>query len=141
MHWQPFQPRDLEAIVLQEAQAYMQPLLAEPGYGEAMQAGGPAWTLEDAGRVLVCCGLLHLWENRSVAWSLVAQEAGRGFTRVFRHMRQKLDACGVRRVECTVDPGFDQGHRLARMLGFEYEGLMRAYLPDGRDACLYGRVR
>jgi len=140
MHWQAFEPWHMEAIVLQEAQAYMQPLMAEPGYGEAMQRGGPAYTLQEGGKVLICCGLLHLWEGRSVAWSLVAQTAGDRFIRIYRHMRDVLNASPIRRIECTVDPGFDNGHRLAHMLGFEREGLMRSYLPDGRDAVLYSRV-
>ena len=140
MHWVPLEQKHLDAIALQPAQRHVRAFMTEPGYIDTLKAGGPCMALEDGGEVLVCCGLMAMWENRSVAWSLISESAGRHFVRIFRMMRAILEAHPVRRVECTVDPGFDNGHRLAKLLGFQFEGLMRAYLPDGRDVCLYGKV-
>jgi hypothetical protein len=39
-----------------------------------------------------------------------------------------------------VYPNFEPGHRWARMLGFEQEGLMRAFGHDGSDMVMYSRV-
>lgn len=141
MHWVPLEQRHLDAIVLQGAQEHVRAFMLEPGYLDTLRAGGPCVALQAGAEVLVCCGLMHLWENRSVAWSLIARDAGRHFVRIFRMMRAIMEQHPVRRVECTVDPGFENGHRLARMLGFEREGLMRAYLPDGRDVVQYARIR
>jgi RimJ/RimL family protein N-acetyltransferase len=52
-----------------------------------------------------------------------------------------LDNAPYRRIEATVDVGFKQGHRWIKMLGFELEGYMRAYRPDGADMLLYARVK
>jgi RimJ/RimL family protein N-acetyltransferase len=84
---------------------------------------------------------VNMWDNRAQAWALIAAGAGRHFVRMFRAMKSFLELQDIRRIEATVDARFEQGHRMMRMLGFEYEGLMRAYLPDGRDCALYGRVR
>jgi len=40
-----------------------------------------------------------------------------------------------------VDVGFKEGHRWIKMLGFELEGYMKAYRPDGADMLLYARIK
>jgi hypothetical protein len=136
----PFEPAHLHTLVLQEAQAWMGPMLKDD-YGDALKKSGPCFTATEGDEIIVCAGLVNMWENRSQAWALISQDAGRHFVRIFRAMRSFLDLQDTRRIEATVDAKFQQGHRLMRMLGFQHEGLMRAYLPDGRDASLYGRIR
>ncbi len=140
MHVVPFQPHHLRALVLQEAQAWMQPML-QADYGASLAKAGPCFTLEGDEGVICCAGLVNMWENRAQAWALVSADAGRHFVRIYRGMKGFLDLQDTRRIEATVDATFAQGHRLMRMLGFKHEGLMRAYLPDGRDCDLYARVR
>jgi hypothetical protein len=137
----PFKSAHLRALALQEAQAWMGPMLLDNGYGVALKNGGPCFTLLDGDDVIICSGIVHVWENRAQAWALISGDAGQHFVRIFRAMRSFLELQDTRRIEATVDPDFEQGHRLMRMLGFQHEGLMRAYLTDGRDACLYGRVK
>ena len=36
---------------------------------------------------------------------------------------------------------FEPGHRWATMLGFEREGLMRAFGQDGSDMVMYSRIQ
>lgn len=140
MHVVPFQPAHLRALVLQNAQAWMQPML-DGDYGDALVRSGPCFTLEDEGEVIACSGVVNMWENRAQAWALISQGAGQHFVRIFRAMRSFLELQDTRRIEATVDANFEQGHRMIRMLGFRHEGLMRSYLPDGRDCDLYARVR
>lgn len=140
MHIMPFEPVHLRALVLQEAQSWMGPML-KSDYGDTLKRSGPCFSLVDGDEVIVCSGVVNMWENRAQAWALISAGAGQHFVRIFRAMRSFLDLQDTRRIEATVDANFMQGHRLMRMLGFEYEGMMHAYLPDGRDCCLYGRVR
>lgn len=140
MHVVPFQPVHLRALVLQEAQAWMQPLLRDD-YGSTLVKAGPCFTLADGDEVIACSGVVNMWENRAQAWALISQGAGAHFVRIFRAMRSFLELQDTHRIEATVDTNFEQGHRLMRMLGFQHEGLMRAYLPDGRNCDLYARVR
>lgn len=136
----PFEPWHLRKLTLQEAQAWMGPML-RADYGESLKNGGPCFTALDGDDVLACSGVLRMWDNRDQAWALMSEHAGRQFVAIYRAIRRFLDMHDARRVEATVDAGFEAGHRLMRLLGFEREGLMRAYLPDGRDCDLYARVR
>jgi len=136
----PFTPAHLLALRLQAAQADLQPLLGQPEYGAAL-AGADTWTGLVDGRVVGCAGVLPQWPGRAIAWALLTRDlTARHFLRVhlkvLRVLRGAQDR-GVRRIETTVDAGFDAGHRWARLLGFRPEGLMRAYSPDGRDHVLY----
>lgn len=136
----PFEPSHLRSLVLQEAQAWMGPMIGGD-YGDSLVRGGPCFTALDDGRVLACAGVIRMWENRGQAWALMSADSGRHFVGIYRGIRRFLDMDETRRVEATVDSNFDAGHRLMRMLGFEREGRMRAYLMDGRDCDLYARVR
>jgi hypothetical protein len=146
----PFAPEHLPMLRLQAAQAYLQPLMAKPEYGASL-AGPYAWSGLLGHAVIGCAGILPQWPGRAIAWALLT----RGLTaRHFLHAHHKVAAVlraahapvsegggGLRRIETSVDAGFDAGHRWARALGFEPEGLMRAYSPDGRDHVLYARVQ
>lgn len=136
----PFRPEHLQTIILQDAQSWMGPML-KPGYGEALVQGGPCFTAIADGQVLACSGVIRMWDNRDQAWALISSQAGPHFIGIYRGMRRFLDMHDARRVEATVDADFLEGHRLMRMLGFQHEGLMRAYLMDGRDCDLYARIR
>lgn len=141
MHIVPFEPGHLRSLVLQDAQTWMSSVLMDEHYGISLKNSGPCFTLENNGDVIACAGLVHMWENRDQAWALISRDAGKNFVRMFRAMQSFLDLQDTRRIEATVDAKFLQGHRLMRMLGFEYEGLMRAYLSDGRDCALYARLK
>lgn len=47
---------------------------------------------------------------------------------------------GLIRVSFTVRKDYTKGNRFAEALGFELEGTMRGYLPDGADANLFARL-
>jgi hypothetical protein len=142
MHIIPFEPMHLRSLVLQDAQSWMSPMLNED-YGKYLKDAGPCFTAAQDGRVLVCSGLVNLWENRAQAWALMSDDAGRHFIRIYRAIRSFLELQDTRRIEATVDANFEQGHRLMRILGFRLETPepMLAYLPDGRACSLYSRVK
>lgn len=138
----PFQPVHLDRLELQGSQAWLGEVL-DPSYGAAMKAAGPCYTALDGERVVACAGIVNMWENRAHAWALIAHDAGRHFVAVVRAIQRFLDMQDIRRIETTVDVGFEQGHRMIKMLGFTLETPepMRAYTPDGRDCYLYARIR
>jgi hypothetical protein len=139
----PFRPEHLRSLHLQAAQRYLQPLLDRPDYGAAL-ATPYAWSGTIGGNLVGCAGLLPSWPGRATAWALLTPAlSARHFLRAHHKVRDVLEAAlraGNRRIETTVDAAFDAGHRWVRALGFEPEGLMRAYSPDGRDHFLYART-
>ena len=135
-----FQPDHLQRLLLQPSQAIMQPTLADPSYGPSLAAAGPAYSAVDGDAVFACAGLIPQWNGRALAWALIAAEAGRHMVGIHKAVRRALDVHPFRRVETAVVSDFVQGHRWATLLGFEREGRMRAYTPEGQDCDLYARV-
>lgn len=136
----PFEPDHLKTLALQDSQTWLMPML-NPEYGESLLKAGDCFTAIEGDEILGCAGTMKIWEGRIIAWALISGKSGAHFVGIFKAIKRYLDLNDARRIEATVDVDFKEGHRLMRLLGFEYEGLMRKYLADGRDMCLYARVR
>ena len=136
----PFSPWHLLRIQpsLQPQQAGFKGLESK-AYADSLRSGGPCWTLaDDWARPVACGGLFTQWDGRAIAWAFLTSHVP--MLEATRRAREVLDMAGVRRVECWVDVDFKAGHRWAKLLGFEREGLMRSFCPDGRDNVLYARI-
>lgn len=131
---------DTQRLRIQPAQQYMTALVDMNTDFTELSTAGMAWTAECNDRVIGIAGLLPQWDNRALAWALIAESAGFHFASIHKSVHRFLAASGVRRIEATVDVDFKQGRRWVEMLGFDIEGYMRAYRPDGADMLLYARV-
>lgn len=135
-----FKPADLEELRLQPAQEFLAAFVGRTGYGQELVDAGPCYTGRYHGKIVICAGVVNLWQGRGSAWALLAGDAGKCMRQIHREVEKFLDGCGIRRVEAYVYPDFEPGHRWARMLGFEPEGLMRAF-QRGADMVMYSRIR
>jgi len=140
MHIVPFQPKHLELMVLQPAQTAFSNYF-DPAYGDALQKSGQCFTAIEDNHVYGCAGVIKQWDNRAIAWALLSAYAGRQFIRIHRAVQRFLDTTDFRRIEAFVDADFQEGHRWIQMLGFEREGYMKAFSPNGNDAVLYARIK
>lgn len=137
----PFKAEHLGDILLQESQIAFQPSMLDVSYGKMLETAGPAFTAIYDEHVVACLGIIPQWENRAVAWGLIGIDAGRAFVSVHRAVRRFLELQQYARIETAVSSEFEEGHRWAQLLGFQKEGTMRAYTPDGRDCDLYARLK
>lgn len=140
----PFAPEDLEQLELTEA------ALAVLGRDEwrpmlrAAAAAGPAWTgrLED--RVIGVAGIALHWRGRAAAWCMLGRDIPKAaWLSIHRAVAARLaqaDALGVRRIEAETQFGYPPGVRWLLMLGFECEGAMRQYGPNGEDFLRFARI-
>lgn len=137
-----FRAEHLEGLRLQPAQSHMIGMLAENGYG-AMLENGPSFTaLDDAGHVLICAGFDERWTGCAQAWALLSCDAGRHMIGIVRALRGYIDNVAPwHRIEAAVDVGFVAGERLLELLGFEFEGIARAYRPDGGNCTMWARIK
>ncbi len=137
----PYQPAHLEALMIQPSQAAIRPQLASAEYRAALGVPGMSFTALDGDRVLVCAGLMPSWEGRAEAWALMSTDLRVHFLAIHYATKRFLNACGIRRVEATVDAEFGCAKAWIEALGFRYEGPLEAFTPDGRDCMRYARVR
>lgn len=142
MHISPYKAYDLHELMIQPAQAHMRDLLLSNGYPEALEAHD-SYTGRIDGRVVACAGMIPLWEGVVRAWAVIGADIGPGgMTSLHRAARRAIAACPARRIEIEVVTSFKEAHRWVRMLGgFEREGTMRKYTPDGQDCDKYARVK
>ena len=140
MNFVRFEAEHLQQLVLQPAQSDMVSYMSQ-SYGTALAQAGNAFTAIKKNQVIGCAGVELIWPNRGIAWSLLGKISGAEMLAVHRRVSKFLDRQSLRRIEMTVDAGHRPGHRWARMLGFQHEGRLQAYTPDGRDCDLYARIQ
>lgn len=143
LHTDILRPEDLLAIRVQRAQRspFMRGLRAE--HAENLSAQGEGRTVRDSesGLILFCGGYLPLHAGRALLWAVLASEAAPRLHGLTKTVRGFLDAIPHRRLETSVRSDFPPGHRWARLLGFECEGVMRAFGEEGENHHLYARIR
>lgn len=137
-----YRPHHLRLIKIQAAQEAMASMITVE-YALLLKNAGPAYTvLDDDGEVLFCCGTAKQWEGRFVVWSVLSKFATKKkFVWISRKVKSYFDKSDIRRLEMTIDVGFDQGVRWAELLGFKRECKMEKFNPDGTDAWLFSRVK
>lgn len=137
----PFEPSHVERIQLQDAQRYVISHICVE-YLKHLQAVGPALSAEYEGRILACAGVAFQGFGMGVLWAFVSKDAGRHFVTLDRCVRRLLTcAPDLKRIEAATEASFKQGCRWLELLGFEQEGLMRRYGPNGEDHYRYALIR
>lgn len=123
-----------------EQEAFMQSVT--PEIAASLVASGLCRTVtDDAGNVLMCCGVIPFHSQRVHAWTLLSVRASRHMPSLVKTVKGFMDELPHRRIEMTIRVGFDMGVKWARILGFTPEAIMRAYLENGDDCILYARIR
>jgi len=138
MRVEPYEPEHLATMRIQNAQRNVLPTLHDQvGMLESL----PAVTIFDGDITVACVGAFEFWPGRAMVWSYLSEDARSrllGLTRIIRRLMEHYDR---RRLECEVAFDFAEGHRWARLLGFEVDApRMRSYFPDGGDCTLYSKV-
>lgn len=138
----PFQPEHLAALRLQGVQASAQAMMTVEHGRQILSATGYAQTALHDSKPIACAGLIELWAGRAYAWAYLGEDWHRHARAVHRavHAALRLGARRWRRIEMAVDSRHAAGKRWAWHLGFDHEGLARAYTPDGRDCEIWARV-
>lgn len=113
-------------------------------WAEMQAACGPTWTvLDGAGGVVGIGGVCEAWAGRGIGWCGLSKNAGRHMVPLTKLIRRVHDALDYRRIEMYAEAGNPRAERWAVLLGFHLETPepMRGFLPDGRDAMMYAKVK
>lgn len=117
-------------------------MAADRNFTMVMRAAGPCAVFKTEGEVIGCAGLIDFpGTNRCVIWALFAANIRPHFRMLTRKMIALLNFYPRRRYEAYIDPHWPEAKRLVQMLGFQYEGLMKAFEADGADRELWGLVK
>lgn len=106
----------------------------------------PSWTMrDDEGRIVFFGGLTLLWPGVAEAWSVMSDLVEEYPLAVVRECRRRIDEAfetqGLRRVQAIIADDNQRALKMMRLAGFEVEGLLRAYAPDGKDCFILGRLK
>lgn len=78
-----------------------------------------------------------------VLWSLLTDDISRcpvSFHKACKHLIDFYLNNGYRRLVMTVRRDYEVGFRWAKALGFQCEGIMKKYAPDGMDCFMFART-
>jgi hypothetical protein len=140
----PWHPWHIELMKAQGgAQAAQAAELAAvpPGFSELAAPPGPALSVFDGEFLLMCGGIVYQGPGRGALWSLVGDRARPHMNYLHYAAKRFIGMDHWRRLEATCEEGFPQGCRWLKLLGFEFEGLMRAYGLNGETHRRYARIR
>jgi hypothetical protein len=94
--------------------------------------------------IVVMGGVHVLWQGVGEGWIMVSKNAHKMPVTVARYADEFfdviMDEANLQRVQASVHSEDAQAIRFARWLGFENEGLMKKYGPDGKDYYRMARV-
>lgn len=113
-------------------------------YADFLCQHGEAWAGEHEGEILCLGGAYKLERWIAEGWAFITQNARRyplWLTRTF-----KREACGVakrlgvHRLQIMTDPSNKRDDAWAEALGFQKEGICRAYTQDRRDLMRWSMI-
>lgn len=136
----PFLAAHFWAIDVQPAQAYVRRYVSGQLLADMERTN--AFTCVVGERPVACFGWVEHYPTRAALWAFISGTAGRHFVAITRIAKRLIAGLPHKRIEIEVDYEFEQGHRWAKMLGFEVEApRMRGFRIDGGDSALYAKVR
>ena len=141
----PFETKHAEYILTQQLNAkelYLR--LEHRQYALYLQQSGMSFTALINNKPIAAGGIYMLWDNVAEGWVMATNDVWKYSIIMARHFRKKTDVLietsKIKRLQTTVKANFTLGQRFAEWLGFEKEGLMKYYGPDGSDYFRYARI-
>jgi hypothetical protein len=141
MTLEPFKLAHLLEIDVHEAQRDVLEYL-KPDYAAKLVASN-SMALRIDGRLVLCGGLVDLYENTTAAhaWTLLAKDTRPHFARIHGVVRRFLEISGKRVIVATTNVAEPLGCRWLRSLGFRFDHIEPLYDPAGHDHAVYVRMQ
>lgn len=135
---------DLKALMPQEAQAKEYNAITSVQDNPGIVTS-ESFTFMKGNEIVGCAGLYPIWQGRAYLWAFISKNATAsdllgGTKFALKWLDRMFMSSSFNRIETAVLADFDAGHRWVTMLGFEKEGLMKKYDPNGLDYVLYART-
>ena len=100
-----------------------------------------SYTIEtQKGEVVACAGVVEHFDGYGTSWVMMDELARKYMTQVVHIIRKFLWLSHFRRIDAAVDCRFENGQRLARLLGFRKDCILEGY-SRAADFVLYSIVK
>tara|TARA_B100000470_G_scaffold200007_1_gene171383 strand:- start:172 stop:639 length:468 start_codon:yes stop_codon:yes gene_type:complete len=141
----PFEPGHAEDLVAQaEVNEAEKKFILGQHIHNPVHAGHSVSVVRN-GYLLGAGGIFPIWDGLGEAWvlpSTTVQNHKRMFVKLIRENMERMgDEFAFRRIQATARADAPKARRFLEFLGFEREGLLRAYGPDGADHILFAKIR
>lgn len=134
---------DFLDIEVQDEQLSQLDEIRDPIITLALLESGPCFTVRYNGVVKVIFGAqIYGWNSSCILWSVFSHDSGHCMLHICRFVQAWIRdyLYKYRRIEISVRVAFPAGHKLAKILGFELEGVRRCYTKDGDDEAMYSII-
>lgn len=105
---------------------------------------GPAYTGMYNGRIVGCGGVSIYWAGVGQAWAVFPKWVTIFKREAYCYIKKGLNIIiteyDMRRIEATWRTDYPDKMHWLEHLGFQREGLLRKYCPDGCDAWMYAYI-
>lgn len=103
-----------------------------------------AFTLLVNNEPIACAGIaLQEW-SKAEAWAIFSSEFRNYKFIIYKFIKKGLAAAfhehKLVRIQATIDPRYPENVPWIEKLGFEYEGRLRKWGPEGQDFLMYSRL-
>jgi RimJ/RimL family protein N-acetyltransferase len=105
----------------------------------------PAYTGYVNDKPIGCGGVVILWDGVGEVWLIVSREVESHKVQAVKVLKRMCEIIllkhELRRIQAIIRTDFPQAVKLVESLGFEREGTLRNYCPDGQDSYMYARLK
>lgn len=106
-------------------------------YAEQLQQPDWSYSVVHNNDLVLCCGIVPMWRGVGEVWFIAGQMIHKHKIPFIRFAREKMEevieANDLWRVQGVCKVGWPAALRFAQFMGFEEEGVMRRYGPEGAD--------
>lgn len=108
-------------------------------FKDAFRSGGDvdAFTVMQGDTVVALGGIHVLWDGVGEGFCMLSKHSGKWQTSIARYARSMFEGIiqnnGLHRVQASIHESDPEAIRFAKWLGFENEGMMLHYGPDGSN--------
>ncbi len=110
-----------------------------------MKKRGYAYTIYHEEDVVACAGVTYIVSGVAEIWAITGELVAKypkDFHKICKQIvAEALEKDNLHRLQCTAEVGYARTIKWLERLGFEREGTLRNYTPDGKDMYIYSIIR
>ena len=140
----PFEPEHIMGMEPLMDDAYTRAMCDNLEYLSALKKLGPAYSgFTKDGVCVGAAGVRQINLKTFEGWAILSEDSHKNIKSIIRavnlFIQNHFEFDVADRFQATVKLSYEKGHRFAKLLKFEPEGILKNY-ENGEDFMIYGRV-